>query len=204
MAMTDAQMYNAGAHTCASAALWLERLTRLAQQTLGLTVDGKLGPATMRAVARWEAGGDGGAQEAERFYRAFVTAAETQVGKPYRWGAEVSLDDPDPKDFDCSELVQWAAAQAGGKAPDGAFRQCQRCIQLSIETALRTPGALLFRFSGDPFGNERPERAHVAISLGYGFTVEAKSPKDGVGIFPTAGRKWTHAGLLPVPKGIAP
>lgn len=46
-----------------------------------------------------------------------------QVGKPYIFGYEVKLDDPDPKAFDCSELVEWFYAQMGFIVPDGTWHQ---------------------------------------------------------------------------------
>jgi len=50
----------------------------------------------------------------------FVTIAMTQRGDPYIFGAETSFNDPDPGAFDCSELVQWAAARCGVSFADGA------------------------------------------------------------------------------------
>ena len=54
---------------------------------------------------------------------------------------------------------------------------------MSVEQALKTRGALLFYFSQPPTGAGRPAEAHVAISLGDGRTIEARSTKDGVGVF---------------------
>ncbi|WP_239336607.1 hypothetical protein [Frankia sp. CiP3] len=86
-------------------------------------------------------------------------------------GAEVSLDDPDPAAFDCSELTQWAAHQAGHDIPDGAWAQYSTLrgagMEIPVEQALRTPGALLFQFSDDAGrGPGEPASAHVAISCG--------------------------------------
>ena len=46
-----------------------------------------------------------------------------QLGKPYRFGAEVQLHNTNPTEFDCSELIEWAYAQIGVKAPDGSYNQ---------------------------------------------------------------------------------
>ena len=48
---------------------------------------------------------------------------EKQLGKPYIFGYEVKLDDPDPKAFDCSELVEWFFKQMGADVPDGSWHQ---------------------------------------------------------------------------------
>jgi cell wall-associated NlpC family hydrolase len=125
----------------------------------------------------------------------FVAAALTQRGDPYVYGAEASFNDANPSEFDCSELVQWAAARAGLKFKDGAQNQRDECRRagtlIPVEEGLRTRGALLFRI------DEGPRKDHVAISLGDGTTMEAKGPKFGVNVFPARDRRWTHAGIIP-------
>ncbi len=131
---------------------------------------------------------------------AFLEAALAQDGDTYVFGHETKVDDANPDTFDCSELVQWAAGRAGVDFPDGSWIQYSHLRQagsdMSVEEALRTPGALLFRFSSDPLAGGRPGSAHVAISLGDGRTIEARSSKDGVGIFSAEDRGWTHAGSI--------
>lgn len=125
----------------------------------------------------------------------FVSEALRQTGKSYVWGAEAAPSNPNPRAFDCSELVQWAAARAGIKPtmPDGSDNQrahCQRHrTMISLDKARNTKGALLFR-SG-----------HVAISLGNGKTMEAMSPASGVKQSRFAGRGWTSAAKIPGAKG---
>ena len=118
----------------------------------------------------------------------FVRFALAQDGDVYIFGAETQLDDPNPTTFDCSELVQWAAHQAGVTIPDGSANQSDHVrrhgTQISVQQALETPGALLFR------------PGHVAISLGDGRTIEAKGRNFGVGIFEGRNRFET-AGLIP-------
>jgi len=108
----------------------------------------------------------------------FLIEALTQIGKPYRFGVEVSARDPEPTAFDCSELVEWAAARAGVIIPDGSGNQIAHVeakgTMIPLHRALTTPGALLLR---------RPRGAapgHVAISLGDGRTVEAMDTAHGV------------------------
>lgn len=114
----------------------------------------------------------------------FLNAALAQNGDRYVYGAETNLNDANPHTFDCSELVEWASAQAGVRFVDGSSNQRANSIPISVDQALRTPGALLFR------------NGHVAISLGDGRTIEAKGSRHGVGIFNARGR-FTSGGLIP-------
>ncbi|XXF79569.1 peptidoglycan-binding protein [Myxococcaceae bacterium GXIMD 01537] len=159
------------------------------QRAQGITVDGIVGPQTW---GRLKASGPsaptpapGGRGTAE----AFVQKALAQAGDRYIFGAETNLNDPNPKAFDCSELVQWAAHQVGITIPDGTMNQLPHCQQkgttVSVEKALKTRGALLFR------------PGHVAISLGDGRTIEAKGSAYGVGIFSAHNRGWTTGALVP-------
>lgn len=124
----------------------------------------------------------------------FVAFAQSMAGHAYVYGAEVSLTDPTPGAFDCSELVQWAAARAGVTFPDGSSNQyaaCQKAGTLITEdVAAWTRGALLFRGKG---GSE-----HVVISLGDGSrTIEARGKAYGVVNATIAGRGWSAAALIP-------
>lgn len=127
----------------------------------------------------------------------------SQAGDQYVFGHEVRLTDPNPSAFDCSELIEWGCAQIGvqPKVPDGSWLQARHVKEaqslVSIERAIETRGALLFRFSSDPFAGGRPAYAHVALSLGDGRTIEARDTAHGVGVFPALDRGWTHAGLVP-------
>lgn len=118
----------------------------------------------------------------------FLSAALRQDGDRYVFGAETNLDDPDPDTFDCSELVQWAAHQAGIEMPDGTMNQepwlRQHGAQISLEEAINTPGALLYK------------DGHVAISLGDGRTIEAMGSKYGVKIGNAHGR-FTRGYVVP-------
>ncbi len=127
----------------------------------------------------------------------------SQKGDKYEFGVEVSASDSDPKAFDCAELVEWACGRLKIKPvmPDGSWIQASHCkkhgLIISPEKALVVPGALLFRFSSNPFTKKRPKNAHVAVSLGNGMTIEARDKKHGVGVFSASNRGWTHGGLIP-------
>jgi len=125
-----------------------------------------------------------------------VAKAMTQKGKPYIFGYEVNLDDPNPKAFDCSEFIQWISHQLKTKPemPDGAANQKEFCrkqkTMVDMHKAVNTPGALLFRISEES-GN------HVVIVKSKTQTIEARGKAYGVGCFPINGRTWTHAALIP-------
>jgi cell wall-associated NlpC family hydrolase len=132
----------------------------------------------------------------------FVATALGQSGKPYVWASSASSSDANPTSFDCSELTKWAAARNGVTIPDGAAHQYvwlkEQGATMTVEEALRTPGALLFTFDSEPqpgLGGE-PPRAHVAISLGNGKTIEARGRAYGTGVF-DAGDRFNYAGMIP-------
>lgn len=116
----------------------------------------------------------------------FVALALKQAGDRYIFGHEVSKSDPDPDAFDCSELVEWAAARVGAspRVPDGSSAQLAHVRRISVAQGKRTRGALLFH------------PGHVAISLGDGRTIEAANRRYGVRTL-EAGSRFTAAGLLP-------
>lgn len=103
---------------------------------------------------------------------------------------------------DCSGLVRYAACFLGVDVPDGSWIQVRHCrnhgLLIPISQAVKTPGALLFSFSGNPFTGGRPTHAHVAIAQGDGTTIECRGRAYGCGVWSaTKGRAWTHAGLVP-------
>jgi cell wall-associated NlpC family hydrolase len=127
-----------------------------------------------------------------------------QTGDAYVFGAEAAPTDPNPAVFDCSELIEWACRRVGVSPimPDGSWFQYQHCqrngVSITPADALKIRGALLFRFSSNPLALVRPTSAHVAMSLGDGRTIEARSRTAGVGVFGgAASRTWTHAGQIP-------
>jgi cell wall-associated NlpC family hydrolase len=136
----------------------------------------------------------------------FLQTALAEKGKPYVYGATARTDDPDPKAFDCSELVKWAAERVGAKIPDGATAQYlytrDHGTTMSVEQALKTPGALLFHFGHEPRDlGDIPADGHVAISLGDGVhTIEARGRKYGTNIFEATGNRagfFNRAGMIP-------
>jgi cell wall-associated NlpC family hydrolase len=141
---------------------------------------------------------DSGSQQVNDLLTRFLEEATAQVGDRYVYGAETKISDPNPHAFDCSELVQWAAGRVGIDVGDGATNQYVRLrnqdATMSVEEAIRTPGALLFKSSSTP--GEPLFLKHVAISMGDGRTVEAANPRKGV-LFGEAEGRFTHAAMIP-------
>lgn len=125
----------------------------------------------------------------------FVQKCLAEAGDAYVFGAEVSPGTPANRttQWDCSELVQVKLNELGIPMVDGSANQMRWCQArgnlISIEQAINTPGALLFRTPGG-----RP--GHVAVSLGDGRTIEARGSAYGTGVFSARGRTWTHGGLI--------
>jgi Lysozyme like domain/Bacterial TSP3 repeat/NlpC/P60 family len=139
----------------------------------------------------------------ERFLKLAVAQAGDTYDSQHR---NQRPDDPNPATFDCSELVKWAAHDAGVDVSDGSwlqyFQMQDKGATVSIDDALHTPGALLFSFDPPPTrGGGRPSHAHVAISLGDGRTIEAQGTKTGILIAKSNPERWTNAAIIPEFKG---
>jgi cell wall-associated NlpC family hydrolase len=98
--------------------------------------------------------------------RAAVSAALTQLGVPYKWGASSP-----GSGFDCSGLVNWAYAQAGVSVPRTS--RTLRSATRHISEAELVPGDLVF--GGSPIH-------HVGIYIGNGEMVHAPRSGDVVKI----------------------
>ena len=130
-----------------------------------------------------------------------IDKALAQVGDQYIFGVEVSVTDPDPSAWDSAELTKWAAFQAGSVIPGSSFEQYldlkSKGLLVPVDEGKATAGALLFHFSAEPVpGGGRPDEASVALSLGGGRVVEARSEEVGV-VTDDAGDRFEYAALLP-------
>lgn len=127
----------------------------------------------------------------------FVDLLLAQEGDEYEWGAKPDPADPDPEEADCSGLVAWAAnrVKVSPKFPHGSVNQFDHCrkhgLEIPIEDAVLTSGALLFRVGVKGRGN------HVAVALGNGETIEAMGEEYGVVKGSAQGRKFNHGALVP-------
>ncbi|MFI6369293.1 C40 family peptidase, partial [Nocardia sp. NPDC050630] len=97
-----------------------------------------------------------------------VEVAMAQQGDPYVWGAE------GPNSFDCSGLMQYAAAKAGVSIPRVASAQYQQLPK--VNPADIRPGDLIFPDA--QFNNGNP--GHVMMYIGNGQCVEAPHTGDVV------------------------
>lgn len=145
----------------------------------------------------------------DRLGQDILSIARTRVGQRYDFGATVPKDNPDwSGPWDCAEFASWCVWQAyqipfglrprsaaTGDAYSGYWHDDanEPGVGIPWQAALSIPGAILVR---------KPRSSgigHVAISLGTGTeTIEARSKRQGVGIFGGAEtRQWDIGVLLP-------
>jgi cell wall-associated NlpC family hydrolase len=89
--------------------------------------------------------------------------AATQLGKPYRWGAD------GPDSYDCSGLTSWAFRQAGVTLPRSSRQQAQ--VGSAVSWDAMRPGDLVFYYS---------PVSHVGIYAGEGKMINAPQTGDVV------------------------
>ncbi|SDK74590.1 C40 family peptidase [Streptomyces indicus] len=112
------------------------------------------------------ASGDGGADAGDSYAakaEKVIAWAETQIGKPYVWGAA------GPDSYDCSGLTQKAWAQAGISLPRTTWDQVKVGTTVTVENA--KPGDLVFFYD---------DISHVGIYIGNGEMIHA--PKPGANV----------------------
>lgn len=108
----------------------------------------------------------------------FVDLGKKLVGKPYNFGEEVNLKDPDPlhiKAVDCSELVEWLFAQIGIVVPDGSYNQFKVSNTIAGDPII---GDLAFKWIP-----ETQSIHHVGVWVGDS-VLEAKGKQWGVVLTP--------------------
>jgi peptidoglycan DL-endopeptidase CwlO len=104
-----------------------------------------------------------------------VQAAESQLGVPYRWGAESPKGSVDPG-FDCSGLTQWSWAQAGVYLPRTAQEQYDAIPHVGMSDL--QPGDLVFWDDGTS------SVQHVGMYVGSGDVIDAPETGENVQIQP--------------------
>lgn len=103
--------------------------------------------------------------------------------------------------YDCSGLVTYAGRTLGLNPPTVSWLQARWCRDMgtliSLNDALITPGALLFRGANHAYDGFA-SGGHVAISMGNGHDViEARGHAYGVLVDGAVGRQWDNAGHMP-------
>lgn len=180
-----------------------ERAVKGFQSRSRLTADGIVGPRTWKALSGVgpAPGPKPGTPTTGRTGRALAAMAYKVVTGGYRggrkpayvFGATPARRPEQITQSDCSGLVQTCVSTLLGntwvRTSKGQYAASRK---ISVQQAMRTPGALLFASSnGKPSGIH-----HVAISLGDGRTAEARSTRSGVGVF-KSGIRFNFAGLVP-------
>lgn len=96
-----------------------------------------------------------------------LTAALTQLGKPYEWGGM------GPHAWDCSGLVQWAFRQVGVRLPRTTWEQAEAGAAVPLHAL--SPGDVVIL---------NPDASHVGIYAGYGQVFNAYGRGVPVGFTP--------------------
>lgn len=137
--------------------------------------------------------------------REVLDIARNHLGQRYVFGARAQLSNPAYRGpWDCAEFCTWVVYQAyqitfgttaSGDPFSGAWIDQARAQDsvLSLEEAVRTPGAILLRTP------VHTGVGHVAFSDGEGGTVEARGARYGVveaGVY-EPGRKWDLGCQIP-------
>lgn len=115
----------------------------------------------------------------------FLYQCYTHHGHPYSVNGRFG-----PQNYDCSGHV-WAALRdvgLGGYAQSSST-QYAAGIKISYAEAVYTPGALIFMPYNPLLGAGKA--GHVVVSLGNGWTTEARGHAYGVGSWPLGGRHWS-------------
>jgi|tagenome__1003787_1003787.scaffolds.fasta_scaffold20903237_2 peptidoglycan hydrolase-like protein with peptidoglycan-binding domain len=127
------------------------------QRSHHLTVDGEVGPHTLRALERASRSG-----HARRHHVRHATLgsraarlAKHYKGTPYRWGGA------SPKGFDCSGLVQYVYGRLGVELPRVTYSQWHAGRHVS-RSELRAGDLVFF-----------DRRGHVGIYTGHGWFIHA-------------------------------
>lgn len=129
-----------------------------------------------------------GAVSGAQLVRTAVGLINNNPGLRYVYGGGHGGSDP-RNGVDCSAFISWTVRTASGGRTrfDGTSSTMSAGTKrISVQQALRTPGALLFA------------PGHVEFSMGNGTqTVGAGSPRSGVKVRPASHNRWTHGGLIP-------
>lgn len=137
------------------------------------------GPPSTSVQALTDATTPGLLQRAAGARAIVVAAAQSQLGKPYRWFTPISANDPNPQSFDCSGLTLWCYNKIGTHLAHYSGTQYTQLQHAPFSEA--QPGDLVFYSNG-------AEIYHVAIYVGGGNVIEA--PEAGVPVHVRA----VHAG----------
>jgi cell wall-associated NlpC family hydrolase len=135
-----------------------------------------------------------------------LAAAQTQLGKPYVFGAGLTPDASGaPPSFDCSSFMKWVYSTVGLTIPRVTFDQVAASNATPIDLGDLAPGDLIF----SDWGAGGPN-SHVAMYAGDGRVIEDGDPKVGVTYTPfddfyrnhvTAYRRVTGVDGSPTPGG---
>ena len=163
-----------------------EAAVRAFQKRNNLTVDGKVGPQTMRALTSDHAkkasstpSKPGNNQPQDKpndstdtggaSVSAFIKAAESKLGSQYVRGAK------GPNKFDCSGLVYWCLNKAGVKQSymtSYTWRSCKKYQRIESMSSVKRGDVLVFKLGA--------RKGHVGIAVSGSEMIDASNNKGQV------------------------
>lgn len=151
---------------------------------LGGIGGGAAAPTGSQTTAQNRGSVTGGSGVSSSAIRA-VGAAESQLGVPYQYGAELP-----GVGFDCSALVQWAYKQAGVSLPRTSQQQWSALSKRSIALNAVQEGDLVFTAGADgSFGSP----GHVGLMISHNKLIQAPHTGADVEIIGYDPGQWQHA-----------
>ncbi len=136
-----------------------ETAVRSFQYRNGLSVDGKVGPATLNMLNSGKAKKSTGVSITGANVESFISVAESKLGCRYVGGGK------GPNVFDCSGFVYWCLNQVGvkqGYLTSHAWPSCTKYTKITSVSDLKRGDIIIFR-------------GHCAIALGKGMQIDASS-----------------------------
>ena len=143
------------------------------QDRNGLSVDGKAGEETFNLIYSADAVPSASfvaEKQRQGNIDSFISVAESQLGKPYVWGAS------GPNSFDCSGLVTYCLRQAGsstGRLNALGFSQNSNWEKITSMGNLQRGDLIFFKGNGRAVG-------HVGIVVSDGMMIDASSSNGKV------------------------
>lgn len=137
------------------------------------------------STAQQRTGGNSQSASVSAAAKKAVSAAESQRGVPYEYGAETP-----GVGFDCSALIQWAYKQAGVSLPRTSQQQWAALQKRSVPMDKVQEGDLVFMAGADG-SNTSP--GHVGMMINNHQLIQAPQSGQDVQIISYDQNQWSHA-----------
>lgn len=154
-------------------------------ETNKATMGGGAVPMASASSSQQTTGGKSQAASVSSAAKKAVSAAESQKGIPYRYGAETP-----GVGFDCSGLIQWAYKQAGIALPRTSQQMWSQLSKRAVSTDKVQEGDLVFTAGSD---GSAGAPGHVGLMISDHQLIEAPRTGENVKIIGYDRGQWSHA-----------